>query len=224
VNPRAGTVTRPPGVTLDSGGLAKGLFADALAEMLADQPSFAIDCAGDLALGGRRAAPRALNVQSPFDGSTLHTFHMSRTAVATSGIGRRSWLDRDGRPAHHLLDPSTGTPAFTGIVQATALAPSALMAEIYAKAALLSGPRAAEWWLAHGGVIVFDDGSHRVIEPPRNAVYRPPRQRRRVQSATSYALGARTPGARTSVRVRIGPHIPASSIPMHAAPRVGTTT
>jgi hypothetical protein len=175
-------------------------------------------------LGGRRAPDRALNVQSPFDGSTLHTFHLSRAAVATSGIGRRSWLDGDGRPAHHLLDPSTGTPAFTGIVQATALAPSVVMAEIYAKAALLSGPQAAEGWLAHGGVIVFDDGSHRVIEPPGNAVHPPPRQRRRVQSASSHALGARTPGASTSVRVRIGPHTPASPIPMRAAPRVGTTT
>jgi hypothetical protein len=44
---------------------------------------------------------------------------LRRTGVATSGIGRRSWLDADGRPAHHLLDPSTGSPAFTGIVQET---------------------------------------------------------------------------------------------------------
>ena len=86
--------------------------------------------------------------------------------MATSGIGRRSWLDADGRPAHHLLDPSTGRPAFTGIVQVTALAPSALMAEIHAKAAILSGPREGAEWLPRGGVIVFDDGSHEVIEPP----------------------------------------------------------
>jgi FAD:protein FMN transferase len=166
VDAAAGTVTRPPGVKLDSGGLAKGLFADALAEMLARQPSFAINCAGDVALGGHRAVARAVNVESPFDGSTLHTFHLSRAAVATSGIGRRSWLDRDGRPAHHLLDPSTGRPAFTGIVQATALAPSALTAEIRAKAALLSGPDGARSWLPDGGVIVFDDASHLVVEPP----------------------------------------------------------
>jgi thiamine biosynthesis lipoprotein len=159
-------VMRPPGVKLDSGGLAKGLFADVLAERLASHASFAIDCAGDLSIGGADATARAIEVESPFDGRTLHTFNLQRIGVATSGIGRRSWLDEDGRPAHHLLDPATGRPAFTGIVQVTALAPSALIAEIHAKAAILSGPRRAPAWLPGGGVIVFDDGSHEVIQPP----------------------------------------------------------
>ncbi len=161
-----GTVSRPPGVKLDSGGIAKGLFADVLAEQLADHASFAVNCAGDLAIGGGAGTTRAINVESPFDGRTLHTFNIRRTGVATSGIGRRSWLDAGGHPAHHLLDPSTGAPAFTGVVQVTALAPSALTAEIRAKAAILSGPSRAQRWLPDGGVVVFDDGSHTVIEPP----------------------------------------------------------
>jgi thiamine biosynthesis lipoprotein len=159
-------ITRAPGVKLDSGGLAKGLFADVLAERLASHSSFAINCAGDLSIGGSEGIERPVKVESPFDGSTLHTFNLARAGVATSGISRRSWLDRDGRPAHHLLDPSTGSPAFTGIVQVTALAPSALIAEIHAKAAILSGPETAPEWLPRGGVIVFDDGSHLAIEPP----------------------------------------------------------
>jgi thiamine biosynthesis lipoprotein len=167
-------VKRPPGVKLDSGGLAKGMFADMLADRLAGHESFAIDCAGDLALGGSRGTRRPVEVASPFDGGTLHTFALRHGGVATSGIGRRSWLDADGRPAHHLLDPATGRPAFTGVVQVTALAPSALLAEIRAKAAILSGPRAARAWLPDGGVIVFDDGSHRTIEPPREVTLRRP--------------------------------------------------
>lgn len=160
------TVARPPGVMLDSGGLAKGLFADVLGETLAGHASFAVNCAGDLLIGGSDGIAREIRVESPFDGHILHAFESSATGVATSGIGRRSWLGRDGRPAHHLLDPASGRPAFTGIVQVTALAPSALMAEMHAKAALLSGPRAAAGWLVHGGVIVFDDGSHEVVQPP----------------------------------------------------------
>jgi thiamine biosynthesis lipoprotein len=50
-------------------------------------------------------------------------------------------------------------------VQATALAPTGVEAEMRAKAALLSGPDAATEWLAHGGVIVFDDGSVEVVPP-----------------------------------------------------------
>ncbi|HXR28936.1 MAG TPA: FAD:protein FMN transferase [Solirubrobacteraceae bacterium] len=167
VDSGAGTVRRPPGVKLDSGGLAKGLFADVLARRLAGHASFAINCAGDLAIGGAAGLARPVEVESPFDGRTLHTFGVQRGGVATSGIGRRSWLDAHGRPAHHLLDPSSGLPAYTGIVQVTALAPSALIAEIRAKAAILGGPRAAPRWLPDGGVIVLDDGSHEVIEPPR---------------------------------------------------------
>jgi FAD:protein FMN transferase len=145
---------------LDGGGLAKGLFADVLAGELTRYSGFAIDCGGDLCVAG---PPRRVHVASPFDGATLHTFRIADGAVATSGIGRRSWLDDAGRPAHHLLDPSTGAPAYTGIVQATAVAPTAVEAEVRAKAALLSGPDRARAWLRHGGVLVFDDGGHRPI-------------------------------------------------------------
>src|SRR3954469_2293324 len=155
-------VRRPPGVALDSGGLAKGLFADLLAEDMAGYESLAIDCAGDLRVAG---APREVRVASPFGGDALHTFEGADGAVATSGIGARSWLAADGSAAHHLLDPRTGRPAFTGVVQATALAPTALEAEIRAKAAVLSGPAHARGWLPHGGVVVGDDGVYDLVDP-----------------------------------------------------------
>jgi len=164
-DPAAPTITRPAGVMLDSGGVAKGLFADVLGATLASHASFAVNCAGDLLLGGSAGVVRAVKVQSPFDASTIHTFELAAGGVATSGIGRRSWLDARGAPAHHLLDPATGRPAFTGVVQVTALATSALAAEIKAKAALLSGPAGARAWLEQGGVIVFDDGSHELVAP-----------------------------------------------------------
>jgi len=160
VDALANTVSRPPGVRLDSGGIAKGLFADVLAERLGGFDAFAIDCAGDLRVGG---AARRIDVASPFDGSTLHSYELERCGIATSGIGRRSWLDAHARPAHHLLDPSTLRPAFTGVVQATALAPTAFEAELRAKCAVLSGPEAAPACLPDGGLLVLDDGTHHLI-------------------------------------------------------------
>ena len=165
VDRSAGTIARPPGVKLDSGGVAKGLFADALALELSEYDSFAIDCGGDIHLGGAARSEREVAVAGPFDGRILHRFGLRDGAVATSGIGKRSWLRPDGRPAHHLIDPATGEPAFTGIVQATAIAPTGVLAEALSKAALLSGPGGAEQWLTRGGVIVYDDGSHLVVEP-----------------------------------------------------------
>jgi len=161
---RAGTVTRPPGVCIDPGGIAKGVFADELASLLTGYGAFVVDCGGDMRLGGRLGLAREVHVASPFDESILHTFTLASGGVATSGVGRRSWLDRDGRPGHHLLDPATGRPAFTGIVQVTALAPTATEAESLSKAALLTGPIRAERILVHGGAIVLEDGNFVVLE------------------------------------------------------------
>jgi FAD:protein FMN transferase len=162
---RENVVFRPPGLRLDSGGLAKGLFCDILAERLGSHAAYAVDCAGDVSIGGTEHIERAIQVASPFGGELLHTSAASDRAAATSGIGRRSWLDAQGRPCHHLLDPSTGRPAFTGIVQVTALAPRAALAEVCAKAAILSGPLHAREWLPDGGVIVYDDGRHELVDP-----------------------------------------------------------
>jgi FAD:protein FMN transferase len=164
VDRRRGTITRPAGVQLDSGGIAKGLFGDVLASVLGWHESFAVELAGDVRLGGAGRLPRAVEISDPFQaGGVLHHFELADGAVATSGTSKRSWVSSDGGLAHHLLDPATGRPAFTGIVQATAIAPSGVEAEALAKAALLSGPDGARHWLRHGGVLVHEDGSHEVI-------------------------------------------------------------
>jgi thiamine biosynthesis lipoprotein len=178
----AGVVIRPPGLKIDPGGIAKGVLADELASLLADDDAFALDCAGDIRLGGTAGIARTVEVACPFDRGTLHSFELASGGVATSGIGRRSWLDSRGQSAHHLLDPATGCPAFTGIVQVTALAPTATRAEVLSKAALLSGPEHADRWLTHGGVVVLDDGSYRVTDgqlatPPCHRAPAPARAR-----------------------------------------------
>ena len=164
VDEEEGTVTRPPGVAIDGGGLAKGLLADLVAEELGGQPAFGIDCCGDLRVGGAAGLVRRILVDDPFGGPPVHELTLRDGAAATSGISRRCWRGADGRPAHHLLDPATGEPAFTGIVQATALAPTAVLAEVYAKSALLAGPARAAEWLPHGGVLVYDGGAAEPIE------------------------------------------------------------
>lgn len=156
-----GTVTRPPGLQIDTGGSTKGLAADAVAHLLDEHDAYVVDCGGDL----RVRAPRPLDVhvEHPLSGTLAHTLRLAAGAVATSGLRRRLWRRPGGGFAHHLLDPSTGEPAWTGLVQATALAPTALEAELLAKTALLSGPRRARRLLApRGGVLVHDDGT---VEP-----------------------------------------------------------
>ena len=163
-----GIVRRPPGIELDSGGTGKGLAADAVAHRLRARERFAVDCGGDLRVGGDGAQrmPYEVEVAHPFGGEPVHRLWLGPGAIATSGIDSRLWQRSDGTFGHHLIDPRTGAPAWTGLVTVTALAPTALEAETLAKAALLSGPRAGAALLAeHGGVLVHDDGDVELAGP-----------------------------------------------------------
>ena len=139
------TITRPPGTRFDTGGTGKGLAADHLARMIGGTA----DCAGDVRVVGTQE----VHVIHPLSGECCQVLRITDGAVATSG--------NDRRPGH-LIDPRTGRPAATGIVTATALAPTALEAEALAKAALLTADPAR---LTHGGVLVRDDGDVEVVRP-----------------------------------------------------------
>jgi thiamine biosynthesis lipoprotein len=161
----AGVVSRPHGVRIDTGGCGKGLAADLAAERLDGYAAFVVDAGGDLRLGGDRPLERLVRIDHPLDEQPAHEFKLDRGAVATSGIKTRLWRSGDGF-AHHLLDPSTGRPAWTGLIQATSLGSTALEAETIAKMAFLSGPgRAREILSERGGLIVLDNGTVELCGP-----------------------------------------------------------
>jgi thiamine biosynthesis lipoprotein len=158
-DPERGIVVRPPGVRLDLGGVGKGFAADLASERLAGYASHVIDAGGDLRIGGERPLPRPVSIAHPLGDRVAHEFELERGSVATSGIATRIWRT-DAGYSHHILDPSTGRPAWTGMLQATAVAPTALEAEVLAKMAFLAGPSgAAEVLREHGGLTVAEDGS-----------------------------------------------------------------
>jgi thiamine biosynthesis lipoprotein len=158
VNTVAGLVTRPRGVRIDTGGSSKGLAADLAAERVGGYSTFVVDAGGDLRLGGERPLQRVVRIDHPLAEQAAHEFKLRLGAVATSGIKTRLWRT-DGGFAHHLLDPSTGHPAWTGLLQATSLGATALEAETLAKMAFLSGPEGAREILSTpGGLMVLDDG------------------------------------------------------------------
>lgn len=164
VDDRAGVICRPPGLQLDLAGSAKGWAADVLVTRLARRGRCAVDCGGDLRIESGRGTPWEVHVRHPLTGALAHTLRVRAGGVATSGIDARLWERTAGEFAHHLIDPATATPAWTGLLAATALAPSALRAEALAKAALLSGPAGGRRLLRthSGGVLILDDGT---VEP-----------------------------------------------------------
>jgi thiamine biosynthesis lipoprotein len=154
---------RPPGLRLDPGGLGNGLAADLAAASLPAGVRFAVSCGGDLALGGEWQ----VGVGGVHRRGDVLRLRVRGGGVATSSIAGRLWRGPGGTFAHHLLDPSTGRPAWTGLVAATAIGESALEAEVLAKAALLSGPaRARDVLRRRGGVLQHDDGRIDLVAAP----------------------------------------------------------
>lgn len=161
VDDEAGEVVRPPGLRFDTGGTGKGLAADMVAASLRGYSRFIVDCGGDIRIGGADALvhPYEVFVEHPITGDRAHVLRLGSGGVATSGINVRIWRDAEGRCAHHLLDPASGEPAWTGLVGATALGDTALEAETLSKAALLSGPEGGRAVLAErGGFLIHDSG------------------------------------------------------------------
>lgn len=171
VDDGAGVIRRPPGLELDLGGSVKGWAADFVAARLARHGRCAVDCGGDLRVAAGSGAPWEVRVRHPLTGAIAHTLRVRAGGVATSGIDARLWKRPEGDFAHHLIDPATGSPAWTGLAAATALAPTAMEAEALAKAALLSGPVAGRRLLQsrHGGVLVHDDGAVELVGRQRRS-------------------------------------------------------
>lgn len=168
VDESAGTIRRPPGVGFDTGGSGKGLAADLVADQLRGHSQFVVDCGGDVRVGGfaSRLDPFAVHARHPIDGETACIIQVGAGGVATSGLNVRLWKRADGSFAHHLLDPSTGEPAWTGLVGVTAVGDSALEAETLSKQALLLGPDLGRELLARsGGLLVHEDGTLEVVGP-----------------------------------------------------------
>ena len=168
VDGEAGTIRRPPGLRFDSGGIGKGLAADLLAARLRGYSRFVVDCGGDIRIGGWDALvnPFEVWIENPLSGERSHILRLGSGAVATSGLNVRFWRGEDGCYRHHLLDPASGEPAWTGLIGATALGDTAVEAETLAKAALLSGPDGGRAVLAElGGLLVDEDGTVEAVGP-----------------------------------------------------------
>ncbi len=139
-------VNRSPGLRFDLGGVAKGWLADRALGLLECWPGAVVDADGDLALHAAPGRFWEVAVDDPRRPDTsLALLRLGATAgvparwgVATSGTSiHRGTVD--GRATHHLIDPRTGRPAETDVVQATVVAGTALRAEALAKAAVIAG-------------------------------------------------------------------------------------
>lgn len=163
--PAIRAVTLPPGVHLDLGGIGKGHAADLVVrELMAWGAAGAcVNLGGDIRVMGEGPDGPGWTIALGGDeiaGVVLPDLRLGEGAVVTSTPKTRTW-QRGERRHHHLIDPSTGTSAETGIAAVTVVANEASLAEVLAKAAYLAGPDEAIELLATAsvtGIIVNDNG------------------------------------------------------------------
>lgn len=132
------SVTLPPGLTLDLGGVAKGYAASlAVAELRALGCRGAlVTVVGDLAVSGESpsGARWRVGVEDPRDPERhAAVLEIDEGAVATSSRLKRTWTGPDGSARHHLIDPRSGLPAVGPVDQMTVAAPDGARAEAWAK-------------------------------------------------------------------------------------------
>jgi thiamine biosynthesis lipoprotein len=128
------------GLTLD--GIAKGYVVDRMAAVLCahDARDWLIDAGGDIRVSGTNEAgrPWRVGVQDPYKrGGYPDVTELRQGAVATSG-GYEDSFTQDGA-VHHIVDTATGRSP-TRILSASVTAPTAIMADALATAALVLPP------------------------------------------------------------------------------------
>ena len=164
VDVASSTVMIPDGVGFDPGGIGKGFAADVLVRELLSQGAAGV-CAnvgGDLRVEGDPPHGEAWTVaiEHPIRPDVTQLVGLRSGAVATSSRMRRTWGPREDR-RHHLIDPSTGMSARTGLASATVIAAEGWQAEVVAKAAFIAGAWEGMYVLASTGtegVLVDDAG------------------------------------------------------------------
>jgi len=139
-------VTLPGHVGIDPGGIGKGLAADIIASELlaAGATGVLVNLGGDArAAGTCQGEPWQIGIRDDRSTSSpiVAEFDMDDQGVATSSSLRRRWQGR-----HHLIDPNTGAPTASDVLQATVFAPTAWQAEAMATVALVRGREVFEAW------------------------------------------------------------------------------
>ena len=141
-----GTVEkRLPGMSLNFSAIAKGLACDLVGRMLARNgcEDYMVEIGGEMRLAGNSPKGRLWRIQidAPLADSLQRHSRMLTTpltdcGVATSGNYRNYRdLPTEGRIGH-TISPRTGMPIATRTLSATVIAPSAMLADAFATAAM----------------------------------------------------------------------------------------
>lgn len=166
------TAQLPAGMTVDPGGIGKGLAADLTVSWLLARGArgVLVGIGGDVSCAGEppEATGWVVEIERPDPADApLCAMALSGGGVATSSTRSRRWV-HDGVQRHHLIDPLTGAQSGSDLATVTVIAATGWEAEAHATAALLAGSGGVLQYLVghglsglavdlHGAVTATDD-------------------------------------------------------------------
>ena len=156
--------------TLDLGAVGKGIACDVVQDYLKKQKKVSgavIAVGGSILLYGSKADGSDWNVavQNPRgqDGEAMGVLSLSGTTnVSTSGDNEKYFM-QDGKRYHHILDPSTGYPADSGLISVTIVSDSGLLSDGLSTACFVLGKEKGQKLLeTYGAEGIFIDQNKKV--------------------------------------------------------------
>lgn len=158
-------LTVPDGMEMDLGSVGKGYAADLVTETLKD---YGVESA-ILSLGGNIQAIGShpdgtdwrIGIRAPWEEGYIGILSASDAAVVTSGGYENYFEDEDGHIYWHILDPSTGRPAESGLQSVTIIGAEGRMCDALSTSLFVMGAeKARDYWQENGGfdmILVTDD-------------------------------------------------------------------
>lgn len=161
------------GIEIDLGGIAKGYTADRVIQILKeyDVGSAVISLGGNVKTLNRKpdGSDWKIAVEDPKNsGNFVGILTTHDKAVVTSG-GYERYFEQDGERYHHIIDPSSGYPARSGLASVTIVSEDGTLADGLSTSLFILGKeKATKFWEQHSdqfdAVLVEDDGTVWVTE------------------------------------------------------------
>lgn len=130
------------GTRIGMGAVAKGYAVQKAVSVLRRKGVHGaiVACAGDIqVIGDNHGRPWKAGIQDPRGKSVIATFVMrDGESVSTSGDYERFRIV-NGRRYHHIIDPSTGYPADSGLISVTVFSRDPVISDAYSTAFFVAG-------------------------------------------------------------------------------------
>lgn len=166
-------VALPGNMQIDLGGIAKGYTSQKIMEILKDNgvESGLVSLGGNVQCHGKKpdGSLWKIGIKKPDTSRDyIGILEVSDKAVITSG-GYERYFEENGERYHHILNPTTGYPAQSGLTSVSVISQDGTLADALSTALFVMGKEdAVDYWRSHSDrfdmVLVEENGDVTITE------------------------------------------------------------